>query len=102
MLVKASQVLVLKELQARAVAMADEGHEGIEPTIRNLRDKVWFPYMASMVKEYIGSCLGCMAAVPFNPPAPITTRDPPDGPWKVCCADYKGPIGGPRGITFMS
>ena len=100
MLVRGTQVVIPRELQGRAVALAHEGHEGIEPTLRNLRDKVWFPYMADMVKEYVGSCLGCVASVPFNPPAPITTRDPPDGPWEVCCADYKGPIGGPRGYYF--
>ena len=53
-----------------------------------------------MVQEFVSSCLGCVAAVPFNPPAPISTRTPPGGPWKVCCADYKGPIGGPRGYYF--
>ena len=25
---------------------------------------------------------------------------PPGGPWKVCCADYNGPIGSPRGYYF--
>ena len=64
-------MLVPSELQSRAVALAHEGHEGIEP---NLRDIVWFPQMADMVKDYVGSCLGCVAYVPFNPPAPITTR----------------------------
>ena len=80
--------------------MRDEGHGGIESTLRNLRDKVWFPNMSKRVQEYVQSCLGCVAAVPFNPPAPITKRTPPSGPWKVCCADYKGPIGGPRGYYF--
>lgn len=31
---------------------------------------------------------------------PINNRDNPDGPWKVCVADYKGPIGGNRGYYF--
>ena len=25
---------------------------------------------------------------------------PPGGQWKVCCADYKGPIGSPREYYF--
>ena len=41
-----------------------------------------------------------MVSVLFNPPAPISTRASPNGPWKVCCADYKGPIGGPREYYF--
>ena len=78
----------------------NEGHEGTEPTLRNLRDKVWFPGMNKMVQEFVSSCLGCVAAVPFNPSAPISTRTPPGGPWKVCCPDYKGLVGGPRGYYF--
>ena len=99
-LVRGGRVLIPDELQARVVALAHEGHLGIEPTLRYLRDKVWFPDMNKMVQDYISSCLGCGAAVPFNPPAPIITRAPPGGPWKVCCADYKGPIGGTRGYYF--
>ena len=98
--VTGNQVVIPRELQARAVALAHEGHEGIEATLRNLRSKVWFPLMADTVKEYVGSCLGCVASVPFNPPAPIITRDPPTGPWQVICADFKGPIGGPREYYF--
>ena len=81
MLVRGTQVLVPRELQSRAVALAHEGHEGIESTLRNLGDKVWFPHMADMVKEYVGSCLGCVASVPFNPPAPITTQFCLTGGW---------------------
>ena len=80
MLVRGTQVVIPRELQSKAVALAHGGHEGIEPTLQNLRD------MADMVNDYVGSCLGCVASVPFNPPAPITTRDPPDGPWDVCCS----------------
>ena len=56
--------------------------------------------MNKMVKDYVSSCLGCVAAVPLNPPAPIITRTLPSGPWKICCSDYMGPIGGHRGYYF--
>ena len=67
MLVQGTQVLVPRELQSRAVTLVHEGHEGIETTLRNLRDKVWFQHMSDMVKGYVGSCLGCVASVPFLP-----------------------------------
>ena len=73
-LVRGTKVLIPRELEGRAVALAHEGHGGIESTLRNLRDKVWFPNMSKRVQEYVQSCLGCVAAVPFNPPAPITKR----------------------------
>ena len=56
--------------------------------------------MNKMVTDFVSTCLGFTAAVPFNPPAPITNRETPDRPWKVCAADYKGPIGGTRGYYF--
>ena len=99
-LVRGTKVLMPSELEGRAVALAHEGHGGIKSTFRNLRDKVWFPSMSMRVQEHVHSCLGCVAAVPFNPPASIITRAPPSAPWKVYCADYKGPIGGPRGYYF--
>jgi hypothetical protein len=82
-------------LLPEVIALAHEGHPDIELTLRNLRDRVWFPNMNKLVTEYVATCLGCTAAVPFNPPAPIVNRETPEGPWKVCAADYKGPIGGP-------
>ena len=78
-LVRGDKVLLPRELEARAVALAHEGHEGTKPSLRNLQDKVWFPGMNKMVQEFFSSCLGCVAAVPFNPPAPISTRTPPGG-----------------------
>ena len=65
--------------------------------MRLLRERVWFPKLAHMTKEYIASCLPCSAAVPGNSPAPIVIQEMPDRPWQVLEADYKGPIGGPNG-----
>ena len=89
-MVRGDRVIIPGELEARAVALAHEVHESIEPTLCNLRDKVWFPGMNKSVQDYVSSCLGCVTAVLFNPPAPISTRTPPGWPWKICCADYKG------------
>ena len=77
-LVRGTKVLMPGELDPRAVALAHEGHKGIEATLRNLRDKVWFPDMSKRVQEYVQSCLGCVARGwrAIQPPAPITTRTP--------------------------
>ena len=99
-LVRGDRVVIPDSLLAEVIALAHEGHPGIELTLRNLRDRVWFPNMNKLVTEYVATCLGCTAAVPHNPPAPIVNRETPEGPWKVCAADYKGPIGGNRGYYF--
>ena len=92
--------MIPDKLLPAVIALAHEGQPGIELTLRNLRDRVWFPNMHKLVTEYVATCLGCLADVPFNPPALIVNRETPEGPWKVCAADYKGPIGGSRGYYF--
>ena len=67
-LVRVERVVVPDSLQAAVVTLAHKGHLGIEGTLRNLRDKVWFPTntMNKMVTDFVSTCLGCTAAVPFN------------------------------------
>ena len=100
-LLRGERLVIPPSLQADCIALAHEGHQGEEKSIQNLRDKVWFPRLAQMTKEYVSSCQpGCAAAVPSNAPPPLVIRDTPDGPWQVCAADYKGPIGGKNGYYF--
>jgi hypothetical protein len=66
-----------------------------------LRERNWFPGMTEKCRTFVKTCHpGCTASVPGMKPAPMQNRDTPDGPWKVLSADYKGPIGGPRGYYF--
>ena len=58
-LVRRAQLVILRELQARSVALAHEGHEEIDAMLRNIRDKVWLPHMAYKVKRYMGSWRPC-------------------------------------------
>ena len=100
-LLKGDKLVIPPSLQADCIALAHEGHLGENKTIQNIRSKLWFPKLSQMVKEYVGSCnLGCVPAVPTNAPPPLVIRDTPEGPWRVCAADYKGPIGGRNGYYF--
>jgi transposase InsO family protein len=90
-----SQLVIPTELQALAVAIAHEGHVlGHEKTLGLLRETCWFPGMAQMVKEYVETCLPCLAAVPGTGQEPLKPTELPDRPWQHVHADYKGPIGG--------
>ena len=100
-LLKGAQLVLPRSLQAAVIALAHEGHQGEDRTIRYLRERVWFPRLAEQVREYVKTCdPGCTASLPRIVPAPIVNRETPDKPWDVCAADYKGPIGGPRGYYF--
>ena len=78
MLIRGDKILIPEKFQPALIAIAHEGHLGIEGTLKCLREDVWFPNMSKQVKEYVASCIGCAAAVPHNPPAPITNRETPD------------------------
>ena len=53
------------------------------------------------MREYVKTCdPGCTSSLPAVTPAPIVNRKTPEKPWDICAADYKGPIGGPRGYYF--
>ena len=100
-LLKGDKLIIPAALQADCIALAHEGHLGEEKTIQNIRSKVWFPRLAMMSKDFVKTCnTGCAPATPANAPPPLAVRDTPEGPWKVCAADYKGPIGGRHGYYF--
>ena len=100
-ILKGERLVMPKALHPMVIALAHEGHQGEDRTTRNLREKVWFPKLAEKCREFVKTCHpGCTSSVPIMTPAPITSRETPDGPWKVCQADYKGPIGGQGGYYF--
>ena len=58
-----------------------------------LRDHCWFPGMATMVRQYVETCLPCLAAVPGTGQEPMKATPLPDRPWQHLHAHFKGPIG---------
>ena len=93
-IMRGEQLVIPYKLQSEVIALAHEGHLGMQATIRNLRERVWWPRMAQQAKEYVATCLPCAAAVPRNDPAPMVSREMPAKPWTHCSVDYKGPVGG--------
>ena len=88
LILRGERLVVPPKLRADMIALAHETHGlGVSRTVRLLRERVWFPRLASMTKEYIASCLPCSAAVADNPPAPIIVQEMPERPWQVLEAD---------------
>ena len=54
--------MVPKALQAQAIAIAHEGHQQTDGTLRMLRETQWFRNMQKLVKDYVESCK-CQAAL---------------------------------------
>ena len=91
---KGNQVVLPKSLHADAIALAHEGHQYADKTLKLLRESCWFPLMRKNVQEFVESCMGCNAALPHVKPAPLQPNLLPQGPWEKLHADFKGPIGG--------
>ena len=56
-------MIVLEELRASVLAAGHEGHLGREVMVRQLRKLVWWLGMEQEVKQFVESCLGCLAAI---------------------------------------
>ena len=93
---RGTQVVMHKALQPRVIALTHEGHQSAEKTPARLRETTWFRQMHKEVNEFVDTCNpGCAAASPHNPTPPMQETPTPEGPWEICYADFKGPIGTP-------
>ena len=93
-LMKGNQVVIPKSIRANVISLAHEGHQGVEKTLKLMRQSCWFPKMHENVSTYVASCLPCCAALPNTPPVPLQPNVLPDRAWEKLHADFKGPIGG--------
>ena len=88
------QVVLPESLHSDAIALAHEGHQYTDKTLKLLRESCWFPQMRKKTIEYVESCLGCAAAMPHTTPIPLEPNLLPKKAWENLHADFKGPIGG--------
>ena len=88
------QIVVPYSLQPRLIAIAHQGHQHSDKTLKLLRQTCWFPMMHKAVSDFVSSCISCNAASPHNTPVPLEPNLLPKGPWQNLHADFKGPIAG--------
>ena len=79
-LLRGSQIVVLKALQCRVVNISHEGHQGIIKTKQLLRSAVWFPGMDGITEDIVRSCLPCQAATQQKPKEPLRMTKLPERP----------------------
>ena len=51
------RIILPDSLQARDVAIAHEGHQGLKRVKSFLRTKIWFPNMGEMVQDAMNKCM---------------------------------------------
>ena len=70
-ILRGEQVIIPKSLQADIIELAHEGHQGIDKTLRLLRQTSWFPKMGDLVKNFVESCIACLASNPYTRPVQL-------------------------------
>ena len=76
------QIVIPKSLRADVIELAHEGHQGIDKTLKLLRQSSWFPKMGDLVKQFVESCIPCLASNPHITPVPLEPNVLPDQPWQ--------------------
>ena len=92
-LLRGTRLIIPQSLQRHVVDLAHSGHLGIVKTKTLLREKVWFPFIDSIVEEKCKNCIPCLAVSPHNTPEPIKPSVLPDRPWDEVSIDFLGSIG---------
>ncbi len=96
-----TRVVLPKVLQARALALAHEGHLGIVGMTQHLRTKVWWPGMDRAAERHCKSCHGCQIVSRPDAPEPLRPLPLPDGPWQDLAVDLLGPLPSKHSIIIV-
>ena len=91
-LLRGSRIILLTSLQARAVKLAHEGHQGQAKTTALLHECVWFPALGTLVKEEVNKCIACQATSEPNPPELLQSTPMPSHTWNEIKIDFCGPF----------
>ncbi|MCG8094404.1 MAG: DDE-type integrase/transposase/recombinase [Candidatus Thiodiazotropha endolucinida] len=90
---RGTRLVIPLSLQRHVVDLAHAGHLGIVKTKTLLREKVWFPFIDSVVEEKCKNCIPCLSVSPHNTPEPIKPSVLPNRPWEEVSIDFLGSIG---------
>lgn len=87
-IVRDERIVLPVTLRHRALIIAHRGHPGVVTMRRNIREKVWWPYMDRDVGDYVQECAGCAAVSSQAPPEPMFRKEMPDRAWQEIAIDF--------------
>ena len=92
LVLRGTRIVIPECLQNRSVDNAPGGHQGMSKTKAMIREKVWFPFIDSLIEDKINSCLACQAVTKPLIREPLQMSRLPEGPWIQVSADLFGPL----------
>ena len=100
-ILKSTRIVIPPTLRHKVIELAHKpGSLGTTKTKLLLREKVWFPYINEMVKEFVVKCTACQATGQENSKEPMQSTELPPAPWHTVNADFFGPV--PSGEYLLS
>lgn len=87
-LLKGQCIVMPKYLQARAVQLAHEGHQGIVRTKALIREKTWFHGIDKLVESTVKDCLPCQVSTTVPAREPLKMSPLPEAPWSEVSTDF--------------
>ncbi|XP_055623701.1 uncharacterized protein K02A2.6-like [Toxorhynchites rutilus septentrionalis] len=86
--VRDDRIILPSKLRQRALDIAHRGHPGVVSMKRNLREKVWWPYMDRDVEHRVQECAGCASVSSQGPPEPMHRKEMPNRAWQDLAIDF--------------
>ena len=98
-LLRNTRLVIPTSLQARAVQLAHEGHQGTSKSKALINSKVWFPGIDTAVDDAVRRCIPCQANTTRQHAEPLNMSNLPRGLWINLSIDFCDPL--PSGQQFM-
>ena len=99
LLLRNTRIVMHTSLQARAVQLAHEGHQGTSKTKALIGSNVGFPGIDSAVDDAVRRCIPCQANTTRQDSEPLNMLNLPRGLWINLSIDFCGPL--PSGQYLM-
>ena len=98
-LLRNTRIIMPTSLQARAVQLAHEGHQGTSKSKALINSKVWFPGIDTAVDDAVRRCIPCQANTTRQHTEPLNMSNLPRDLWINLSIDFCDPL--PSGQQVM-
>lgn len=100
-IIKVGCVVIPEQLRRKTLEIAHKGHPLAAKLKSILRERVWWPGMATDAEEWVKSCEACAINGRPEKPTPMLRRFAPKAVWETIAVDFNGPYAKFGGISIL-
>lgn len=90
-IIKTGCAVIPEALQNKALNVAHDGHPSVSKMKSIIRQRVWWPGLASKVEQWVESCETCVTNGRPEKPTPMQRIFAPKVVWETIALDFNGP-----------